>query len=239
MMTIARSLAVDGLLGAWLLFPADGLAQTADADRPRPPDIRVSAEAVIPVDPDRVEIDVGVVTEARTAQAAGAQNGQRLEAVIAALRRLLGPEARIKTISYALNPIHTRPKPDGRPAIAGYTAANTVRVTTDELTLAGRIVDTAMDSGANTIDRLTFTLKDERPALARALGQAAVQAREKADAIAAALGVKIVRVLRAEESGVALRSFETYAPMERAATPIEPGAIDVRATVTLTVEIAN
>jgi hypothetical protein len=48
-----------------------------------------------------------------------------------------------------------------------------------------------------------------------------------------------VRVLRAEESGVALRSFEAYAPMEKAATPIEPGAIDVRATATLTVEIAN
>jgi uncharacterized protein YggE len=115
-----------------------------------------------------------------------------------------------------------------------------VRVTTDELALAGRIVDAAMEAGANTIDRLQFTLKDERPALARAIGQAALQAREKAHAIAAALGVKIVRVLRVEESGVGLRSFERASFREmQAATPIEAGAIDVRATVTLTVEISN
>jgi hypothetical protein len=227
------------LVGACLWLPAGALAQLPEA-QPRLPEIRVSAEAVIPVDPDRAEIDLGVVTEGRTAAAAGAQNAQKLEAVLAALRKLLGPDARIKTVSYALNPVYTRPKPDGHPAIVGYTAANTVRVTTDELAQVGRIADTAMEAGANTIHRLLFTLKDEPAAQARALGQAAAEARKKAEAIAAALGVKIVRVLRAEESGVALRAVDTMAMAEfKAATPIDPGAVDVRAIVTLTVEIAN
>jgi uncharacterized protein YggE len=217
--------------GLWAQTPGDPL---------RAPAIRVSAEAVVPVDPDRAEIDLGVVTEARTAQAAGSQNAQRLEAVLAALRKLLGPDARIKTVSYALNPVYTRPKPDGHPAIVGYTAANTVRVTTDDLAQVGRIADTAMESGANTIHRLVFTLKDEPAAIAQALGQAAAQARKKAAAIAAALGLKIVRVLWVDESGVALRAVDTMAFAEmKAATPIEPGAVDVRATVTLTVEVAN
>ncbi len=226
-------------MAACALLQTSAWAQEAPG-RPPVPEIRVSAEAIIPVQPDRAEIDLGVITEARTAQAAAAQNAQRLEATLAALRKLLGPEAQIKTVSYALDPVHTYPKPGGPPAVVGYTASNTVRVTTDELAQAGRIVDTAMEAGANTIHRLAFTLKDEQPVLAQALGQAAAHAREKAKTIAASLGVKIVRVLRVEESGVALQMAEHMTlAFKEAATPIEPGAIDVRATVILTVEIAN
>src|SRR3989442_940588 len=67
----------------------------------------------------------------------------------------------------------------------------------------------------------------------------------KAEAIASALGLKIQRVLHVEEGGSIIRPVEygdTMGAMRAAATaptPIESGSIDVRATVTLTVEVVQ
>jgi uncharacterized protein YggE len=236
--------------GAW--------AQSLD-DRPFPPEIRVTAEASIEARPDRATIDLGVVTEAVTAQAAGAQNAKRVEAVLAALRTVLsapagipsgttggttgGSESEITTIAYALEPVYTRPKPGGQAVISGYSASNVVRVTTDDLSQVGRLIDGAMGAGANRVNRLVFALKDEQPLVTRALEQASVRARNKAEAIAAALGVKIVRVLQVEENGPAVRPVESMLRFSAAAaepaTPVEAGTVDVTATVTLTVEIGK
>lgn len=252
------------VLGCILFHPA-AWAQEA-AGRPFPPEIRVTGDAAIHAKPDRATLDVGVVTEAPTAQAASAQNAKRAEAVIAALRAVLaapgGPSdaaaapdsapvespsqapSQITTINYSLDPVYSRPKPGGQPVITRYSSANVVRVTTDDLALVGRLIDGAMGAGANRIDRLVFTLQDEQPLMMKALQQASTRAKSKADAIAAALGVKIIRVLQVEENGPTVRPVErmlrfSAAAPEEASTPVEPGSVDVTATVTLTVEVGN
>jgi uncharacterized protein YggE len=86
-------------------------------------------------------------------------------------------------------------------------------------------------------------VKDEQRVRAQALGEASVRAKAKAEGIAAALGLRIVRVLQIEELGVMApmpintRVFAAEANAAAAPTPIESGTIDFRATVTLTVEI--
>jgi uncharacterized protein YggE len=226
-------------LCAW--FQSAAWAQ-APADRPFPPEIRVTAEASIEARPDRATIDLGVITESATAQTAAAQNAKRVEAVLAALHAVLGPEAEITTIAYALDPVYNRPKTGGQAVITGYSASNVVRVTTDDLSLVGRLIDGAMGAGANRVNRLVFTLKDEQPLVTKALEQAAIRAKSKAEAIATALGVKIVRVLQVEENGPAVRPVESmlrFTAAAESATPVEPGTVDVTAAVTLTVEIGK
>jgi uncharacterized protein YggE len=249
------------VLGCLLLHPA-ARAQETDG-HPFPPEIRVTGDASIKASPDRATLDIGVVTEAATAQAAAAQNAKRAEAVIAALRAVLSSapggvadgtshsdgasntrETQITTINYSLDPVYSRPKPGGQPVIIRYSSANVVRVTTGDLALVGRLIDGAMEAGANRIDRLAFTLQDEQPLMTKALQQAATRAKSKADAIAAALGVKIIRVLQVEENGPTVRPVErmlrfSAAAPEEASTPVEPGSVDVTATVTLTVEVGN
>ena len=83
--------------------------------------------------------------------------------------------------------------------ITGYTATNVVEVTLDDLTLVNKVIDTATQSGANVVQKLQFQLKNRAAVRAQALRQAAQQARISADAIAAGLGVKVVRVMSAEE----------------------------------------
>jgi uncharacterized protein YggE len=217
------------------------VAAQEPSERPTPPSIRVSGEATVTVQPDQARIDIGVTTQAQTAQAAAANNAQRLETVIAELRRALGSGAEIKTISYSLNPDYRYPKEGGRPTITGYTATNVVRVTLNDLTRIGQVIDASTQSGANQVQRLQFTLKDEQAAQSQALRAAAVKAKAQAESLAQALGLKIGRVLSVVESSGGVQPIMRDVTLARAeasaSTPVEPGTIEVRATVTLTVEI--
>lgn len=225
------------LLIILVLFVAKAAAQ--DTAEKLPPHIRTTGEAVVTVKPDRAQIDIGVVTQAESSQAAADANAKQLEATLARLRQLLGANADIKTISYTLNPNYRYPKEGGEPTITGYTAANVVRVTLDDLTQVGKVIDTATAAGANRIQNLQFTLKNELVVQAQALQQAAVKARAKAEALAGALNLNITRVLSVVESSPAVVPMYdvAMARAETARTPIEPGTIEVRATVTLTVEV--
>ncbi len=218
------------------LLGAGDAAQEPDG-RPTPPFIRVHGEATVTVQPDQARIDIGVTTQTQTAQAAAADNAQRLEAVLTELRRALGAGAEIKTVSYSLNPDYRYPKEGGEPTITGYTATNVVRVTLNDLTRVGQAIDAATKSGANQVHRLQFTLKDEQAAQSQALRAAAVKAKAKAESLAQALGLKIARVLSVVESSGDVQPIMrdvTLARAEAAAsTPVEPGTIEVRATVTL------
>ncbi len=223
-------------------FSFTALAQEASDKAPRP-SIRVTGEATLTVKPDQAIIDIGVVTQAASAQSAAAQNAQKTDAVINDLRKTIGAGADIKTISYSLSPNYRYPKEGGQPEIAGYTASNTVQVKLSDLAQVGKVIDAATQSGANNINALRFTLKDEQAVRAQALAEAATKARAKANAIASALGLKIQRVLLIEEGGAVIPPpvplYTARAEAASVATPVEAGTIDVRATVTLTVEIAQ
>jgi len=226
-----------------LLATAHVGVMAQEVSRTPPPSIRATGEAVILAKPDLATIDIGVITQAATAKAAASENARKQDAVITALRKALGPAAEIKTIGYSLSPVYVYPREGGQPRVTGFSASNVVQVKTSDLTQVGTVIDTATQTGANNINSLQFTLKDDQAVRAQALREAAIKAKAKADALASALGLRIVRVLHVEESGAAPVPIYARAAMEMAksdvATPIESGNIEVRASVSLTVEIAN
>lgn len=219
------------------LFASRAAAQD-QPDKAFLPSIQTTGEAVIQATPDRAEIEIGIVTQAETSQAAATKNAAEVEAVLSALRRQLGDRAQIKTSGYTLSPNYRYPKEGGEPTITGYRATNSVHVTLDDLMQVGKAIDAASGAGANRINNLRFTLKDRESVEAQALTEAARNARKKAEALAAALNLRIIRTLTVAESGsvVPVRDM-AFARAEAAATPIEPGSIDVRASVTLSVQI--
>jgi hypothetical protein len=214
-------------------------AQTMEQHHKMPPSINTTAEATVTARPDRARIDVGVTTRADTSEAAVGQNAQKLDATLERLRGLLGGNANITTVSYTLQPNYRYPREGGEPELTGYTASNIVRVIVDDLTKVGTVIDTATEAGANRVQSLQFMLKDDRAIKAQALREAALDARQKADALADALNLKIVRILNVTESGQAMIPIRdvAYARAETASTPIEPGIIEIKATVSLTVEV--
>jgi uncharacterized protein YggE len=229
-----------------LLFLGSTAAAQEPAGRPErlPSTIRVTGEAVVTVNPDQAQIDIGVVTQAQTSAAASAENAKKVDAVLSELRNALGQTARIETISYNLQPNYQYPRDGGKPTINGYSASNIVRVTLQDLSAVGKAIDATTRTGANQIHRLQFMLKDEEVARARALREAAAKARAKAEALSEALGVKIVRLLSVVEGGATVQPLREVMLMERAAdanapTQVMPSLIEVRGTVTLTVEITQ
>ena len=200
--------------------------------------IRAAGEASVTTTPNQARIAVGVITQAATADEASTRNANQVSGVLAQLRALLGAAADIKTISYSLTPNYTSPR-DGTPSvISSYTAANTVQITTGDLSAIGRVIDTAIQAGANRVTSLQFGLRDEEPLRAQALRSAAGRAKAHADAIAAGLGVRTGAILSAEEGTAIRTTLDTRVSAAGPTTPVEPGLVSVHATVSIEVEIA-
>lgn len=221
-------------------------AQTSPPPPAPPPplsSIRVTAEAHVTAQPDRVQIDVGVISHAATSQEAATENARKADAVLAAVRRALGGAGVLKTISYSLNPNY-RYHPNAEPTPDGYTASNVLQVTLDDLAKIGAVIDTAAAAGANRVQDIEFTLRDQDAVRAQALREAATRARIEADVLAGALGLKVMRVLNVEENSaqfVPLRITASRvagpAAVAAAPTPVETGTLDITANVTLSVEV--
>jgi len=207
------------------------------------PSITASGDAVIQAQPDRARIDLGVVSQASTAQEASAQNAKQVEQVLAGLREALPDTKNIRTRGYSLHPNYHHPRDGGQPTITGYTASNIVEITVDDVKAVGEIVDSAIKAGANNVNGLEFMLRNEQEFRSRALGEAATKARANAESLAAALGLKVARVLHVQEGSPAVIRPVREIAMQRmaadagSAVPMEPGTIEVRAQVTLTVEV--
>ena len=121
--------------------------------------------------------------------------------------------------------------------------SNSVLVTVDDLSLVGKIIDTATHAGANNINGIAFTLRNDEAIRARALAEAAAKARASAEAIAKALNLRVMGVANAEAietPGVrpvfaqARAGAQLNAP---APTPIETGTLDIHAGVTVTLQV--
>jgi hypothetical protein len=204
--------------------------------------VRASGDASVSVKPDQLKLNVGVTTQAATAQEASDQNAAQVTAVIAALKKVVGAAGDIKTVGYSVTPQYRYPQGGGTPTLTGYTANNSVEVTTGDLSLAGRMIDTAVQAGATNVQGLRFALKDQEPARAEALRLATMQAKRHAEAIATGLSARLGYVIAAAEGG-AIRVVNTDIRALGAAaggstpTPVETGMVDVYATVTLEVEL--
>ena len=193
--------------------------------------IEAQGAATIAVNPDQAQISVSVITNGPTAQAAAQANATTSTAVQNALKAL-NPAPTIQTTGYSVYPQYT-----GAQVLTGYTASNTVQVTTVDLSSIGSLIDTANQAGANSVSGITFGLQNPDPLKQQALTQASKQARAHADAIAAGLGGKIGAVV----SGVEGSTFTpVYAGVAAATTtPIQTGQVSVTANVTITFQFTQ
>ena len=206
--------------------------------------IRVTGDARVSAKPDRVQIDLGVQTQAPLSQDAASANARALDVVLAAVRKAAGAGAQIKTVSYSLSPNYQYHTGGGEPTITGYTALNVVEVVIDDLARIGDVLDAATRAGANRVQGIQWTLRDQDAVRAQALREAATRAHAEAEVLAGALNLRILRVLTVEESSpqivpVRVRMAAARAAVSAAevATPVEAGTLDVSANVTLTVEV--
>jgi uncharacterized protein YggE len=225
-----------------MVLLALGPAHSAEPAPPR--GIEVTGEGKVDVRADLALIDVAVVAEAATAAAAARENAQRMERVVAALRRLVAADGSVQTGTYSIRPQYSASRDQRSPRITGFVVSNAVHVRTKAVDRVGELIDAAVQAGGNRIERLEFTLADATAPRREALRRAALDARDEAEVLARALGVRLgsVRAVTEQDLG-AVRPLARQAVMMHAesapATPVEPGEVEVRARVTLVLEIAE
>lgn len=208
-----------------------------------PGSIRASGEATITAQPDQAQVSIGVVTQAATAEEASSQNAATTTRVLDAVKRVIKSKGELKTTGYSVMPTYKYAN-NTSPTITGYEANNTVQVTIDDLSLVGKVLDTASNAGSNRITGVQFMLRDDSPVRARALAEAAAKARANGEAIANALHLHVVGVTEADSSENA-PVHPISAPMIRmsamaVSTPIESDtAVNVHASVTVTLAVHN
>ena len=213
----------------------------APATYPNTAVIVTTGEAVSQVAPDRARISVTSESRARSPREAQKMNAAAMSSVLQQLRTAGLPEDAIRTTSVDLQPEFDYA--NGRQTLRGYVARNAVEVRVDTLSRLGEILDLAVGAGATRLGGISFELKDRDAAERAALRRAVADARQRAEAAAEGAGVRIERIMRIEEQRAVLPPPRPMMMGMRAEmaqqpeTPIAPGEIEIRATVTLTAAI--
>lgn len=205
--------------------------------------ITVSGMSEFEVEPDEVEIRVGIESKSQNAQEAQNMNRETSNKVMNALLGMGIRKDEIETYNYNVHRIQEWDRELERTVDRGYRVTNAFKITTDRLEDAGRIVDAAVQAGANNVEGINFMLSDDAHEEARteALKLAASNARGKAQALASGLGVPLGNLVAVSET-----QFDVY-PVARMAmaedammaggamapTPVSPQSVQVSARVSV------
>lgn len=169
--------------------------------------LAVDEEGVYKVRPDLMDLSAGVVTTGRTARAALAENNMLARRLLDAIRGQGVAPADVRTQELEVRPELDRSRSQASddsgppPRITGYVATNRLTVRLRDLSRAPDIVSAPFEAGANSVDGPHFGIADDTPALRAARAAAIAAARREAEDYAAALNMRIARVLRVSERG--------------------------------------
>ena len=233
MKTWLAALATAGMLAATAPSPAA-------ADAPPVPQLQANGSGEVMVVPDIAIVTIGVTTQAADASAALAANSADLDKAIAAIRAAGIAEKDIATSGFSIDPVYRQDDTpsDRPPEIVGYRVDNQVRVTVRDVAQAGGLLDKVVAAGANRVSGIAFDISDRKAAADKAVTAAIADARARAELMADAAGLRLVRILSLnadENGGHAPVAFD----MARAkAVPVMPGQRSVSASAQIVWEVA-
>lgn len=186
--------------------------------------------------PDVVTVTVGVVTTGRTARAAMADNAAKADRLMAAIRAA-GIEANdVQTTSFSVQPMSNdaMAEREGRlPKVMGYQATNNLELHLRDVARAGEVLDILFEAGADTVEGPRFALSDPAAAQREARTAAVAAARAQAESYAAALGMRVGRMLRVEEGGYTGDEAIVITGTRLRRSSLAPGEIATRIAVTI------
>jgi len=200
----------------------------------------ISATGEVARVPDVAVISAGVVSRSATATAALSDAADRMARVLAALKRAGVEDRDVQTSNVSLNPEYRYPE-NQAPQLVGYTATNTVTVRFRDIRNSGKILDALVGQGANQINGPNLTIDKPEEALDEARAKAVAIGRSRAELYARSLGMHVVRLVAATESGGYAvpppMPVMMEARMAAAETKIEPGEQKLQVTLSMTFEL--
>jgi uncharacterized protein YggE len=198
---------------AVMLFRSSGQKQNITIDSSNAMDaISVSGESQIEVMPDKAMVYVSIVANSTSAKEAKDEAAAIFANVKAELIKAGVDTKSIESDSYSITPMYEWNKDFQRSDFTGYQVTHTLKITTTVIDKTGDIIDAAVNSGANQVDRVVFDLSKnlEKETYSEALTQSASLAKAKATSIADALGVKLGKIKTVTESSGYYTPYVNY-----------------------------
>jgi uncharacterized protein YggE len=217
------------------------LTPLADEERPLVPSVTVVGMGETTSRPDMAQVQVGVVTQSKTAAQALEENNTAMTALFKSLSDHGVGEKDIQTTNFNVAPQYRRDD-RGQQAteIVGYQVTNMLRVKVRQLNRLGKVIDDVVKLGANQLHGISFSVAEPAPLFDEARRKAMADARRKAELYAQEAGVKLGRVRHIQEQPPHVPRGE-FLGLARAAAaesvPVAPGEQEFHASITVTYAI--
>ena len=202
--------------------------------------ITVQGSSSVTAAPTIAYVSIGVTTFNKNAATAQSENAIKMDRVYKTLASLEIKKDKIKTVNYNISPRYDYK--NNVTTLAGYNVINSIRVTVTDLNKVSDVLDMTVKEGVNQSNSISFgATEEERDKLyLQALSQAVLNAKEKANTIAAATGITISKPANIIEGSSAHFVQSNYRAMdmakmaaEAAPTPISEGEMTIEANVTV------
>ncbi|WP_158855122.1 SIMPL domain-containing protein [Halorhabdus sp. CUG00001] len=230
---VVATVAVMLLAAVGVATAVSPVAQTEQPDR----QIEVGASGDVSAEADRARLHVGVVATAADATTARNQVAENVTALRATLEELGISDDNIETARYDIDEVRDRAETT---ATVEYRAVHTFQITLEDPARVGAVVDGVVDSGANRVRGVSFTVSEQRRYELRqdALESAMERARSEAETLAESADLTIEGAASISADDVHVRPYRVEEAMTTtasgdvaASTAIESGPVDVTASV--------
>jgi len=211
-----------------------------------PPTLSANGEGIENAAPDMAVVTLGVLSRARTAREALDANNADMDKVIQAVRGQAIADKDISTTGFSISPVYSQP-PQPRagdqpsePEIVAYQVSNQIRIVVRDIDKTGAVVDSAVTAGANQAGSINFDIDDRQALVDKAIVAAIADAKRKAELMAEAAGVRLVRVLslNANEGGGGPVFRREAMAAAAPPVPVMGGELSISANAQISWEIA-
>ena len=228
--------------------------------------ITVSGQGKVYAKPDVAVISLGVTSQATTVAAVTKSNTDKMNTVIAAVKKLGVADQDIQTTNYSLTPVYSNnyivptpvpmmyPNNAGStsggtmirtgPTLTGYELDQNVQVKIRDFTKVGDILSGATSSGANLVGDLQFTIDSpeqfQQQARAKAIADAKANAQNLAKESGIGLG-KLINVIEGYSPSPVMYTQDLKMgagiATPSAAPVVQPGQQEIDVTISLTYQV--
>ncbi len=187
--------------------------------------------------PDQATMSFGVTRQSAQAKTALDDAAKIAEEITAAVKKAGVAAEDIQTQGITVYPLST--DTDGKVTISGYQATLSVSVTVKDLDKLGEVIAAATNAGADNVNGPSFTVDEDAEYREQAIAAAVEDARRSAEAMAKAADKTVGDVVRLSATDVFSAPLARAESLDAAAAavPIEPGTLDIQASVTVVFEL--
>jgi uncharacterized protein len=186
--------------------------------------ISVSGNGEVFAVPDTATFSVTVQERGKVVADAQKAATEKGNAIIAYIKKEGVEEKDVRTTDYNVNPEYEYSNgactggycAPGKQTLVGFTVTQTLTVKVKDTEKAGKLLSGVGELGASSVSGLSFTIDNEEELQAEARDKAIAEAKMKADELARALGVSVVRVV-----GFSENEYQPYYAYNRASMEMD------------------